>query len=251
MFFFSVKLQIRIILFLLMLGKPWISSGATDIEDGMGLFKKGDYASALTSFKIMEDQGVVNASLYEHMGYCFQKTGDNAMAVLYYEKALKISPLNGTLKENLQQLQEKLDVGYKERMPWLMMILNSSGIFLPNTWTWLSLISLVLLIAFIVKMYPWKSWGRMEKLSLYGIAISFFVTTLFAYYRYLQVYKNEGIIVTKSTSLYEAPDMISPTIDTLPLGSKIYYDETLGNFYKVKTTTNLIGWVPLSKVNRI
>ncbi|MCB9310141.1 MAG: SH3 domain-containing protein [Lewinellaceae bacterium] len=251
MFFFSVKLQIRIILFLLMVGKPWISIGAPDVEDGMGLFMKGDYTSALTSFKNMEDQGVVNTSLFEHMGYCYYKTGSIAMAVLYYEKALKLTPLNGALKENIHQLQEKLDIQYDERMPWLMMILNASGIFLPNTWAWLGLLSAVLLIAFIVNKYPWKSWSRREKFIFYGMVISFLVTTLLAYYRYLQVYKNEGIIVTTSTALYEAPDLISPTIDTLPLGTKIYYDETLGNFYKVKTSNNLIGWVSISKVNRI
>ena len=102
-----------------------------------------------------------------------------------------------------------------------MMILNASGIFLPNTWLGLAW-SIIRCFTHCIYSQQIASGnhGAGGKIHILWNGDHFLVTTLLAYYRYLQVYKNEGIIVTTSTALYEALDLISPTIDTLPLGTK-------------------------------
>lgn len=195
--------------------------------------------NAIVSTKLDQAHFEKTASEY------YQKN-DKIMALVYFEKALKMSPNSSALKNNIAMIQKELDIQSHPRMVALMNILNVSGIFAPNTWAILSLSTLAALLAFIVFKFPWKQWTSRNTLILSCLCILLFVNIIFSYYRYLQVYNNEGIILTENTFLYEAPDMVSPQIIDLQGGTKVYYDETVGDFYKVKTDENLIGWVPIS-----
>lgn len=193
----------------------------------------------------LEAIGLDQTQFIDKANASYQKN-DKIMALVYFEKALKMSPHSTALKNNIAVIQSELDVTSHQRMPILMNVLNISGIFAPNTWAILTLVSLAAILAYIVWTYPWRAWNGRNNQIIISLCILFIINIIFSYYRYLQVYKNEGIIITQNTFLFEAPDAISPQIIDLPSGTKVYYDETLGDFYKVKTDENLIGWIPKS-----
>ena len=64
-------------------------------------YNESRYDSALVIYKSIIDEGYTSVPLLYNMGNTYFKLKDYPMAILNYEKALKIDPTNEEVKENL------------------------------------------------------------------------------------------------------------------------------------------------------
>ena len=66
------------------------------------------------------------------------------------------------------------------------------------------------------------------------------------------MYQNNGIIITSDkVSLKTGPDVLSPDITILPAGTKVFSEDTLENWLKVKTENADSGWIMMSEGQKI
>jgi len=65
------------------------------------LYKTNDFEAAIENYKKIESQDLVSAELYYNLGNCYYKLNKVGPSIYYYEKALKLNPLNEDVKKNL------------------------------------------------------------------------------------------------------------------------------------------------------
>ena len=76
--------------------------GAAEWEDGVQAYSDGNYAEAAAHWSAIEAQGLESADLYYNLGNAYFKSDDYARAILYYERALKLSPSDKDIRHNLE-----------------------------------------------------------------------------------------------------------------------------------------------------
>ena len=63
-------------------------------QSGNLAYNTGNYDQALSVYNKIIDAGLESAPLYYNMGNTYYKIKEYPMAILYYEKALKLDPSN-------------------------------------------------------------------------------------------------------------------------------------------------------------
>ena len=63
-------------------------------------YRAGAYERAARGFASIADSGVVNAALFYNLANSYLKSGDLGRAILWYERALELSPRDPDLKFN-------------------------------------------------------------------------------------------------------------------------------------------------------
>ena len=64
------------------------ASAQDDYKDGVAHFRKGDYHSAIASFKAAENTGMESAALYYNLGSAYFKIGKYAESRRYFTRVL-------------------------------------------------------------------------------------------------------------------------------------------------------------------
>jgi tetratricopeptide (TPR) repeat protein len=77
-------------------------------EEGNRLYGEGDYEGAASAYSKLVDSGVVNQDLFYNLGNACYKNEELGRAVLYYERALRLSPRNRDIRENLAHVESML-----------------------------------------------------------------------------------------------------------------------------------------------
>ena len=72
-------------------------------------YMQGKYQQAMGEYLRIVKQGKVSSELYYNLGNSYFKINQNALAILYYEKALKLNPAHADARFNLRQANSKSD----------------------------------------------------------------------------------------------------------------------------------------------
>lgn len=124
--------------------------------DAEYLFQKGNehyrnskYDEALVCYKSILDANYESAELYYNLANVYYKLNKIGYAILYYEKALKLSPNDEDIKYNLSLAQlQTIDKINPLPKVWLWEIYeNYLNIFHLNTWAILTLLFLITAVA--------------------------------------------------------------------------------------------------------
>lgn len=68
---------------------------------GVEAYKSGQYETAITHFQDLARSGLTSAGLYYNLASAYLKNGELGSAILWYERALQLSPDDPVLKFNL------------------------------------------------------------------------------------------------------------------------------------------------------
>lgn len=71
-------------------------------------YSEGRWADSAAGYAAIEDMGLESAALYCNAGNAFFKDGDIPMAVVYYERALKLDPSYSDARTNLELVNSRL-----------------------------------------------------------------------------------------------------------------------------------------------
>jgi hypothetical protein len=74
-------------------------------------YAKGQYQQAITLYQKITTQGYQSGPLYYNLGNAYYKTGATGQAVLYYEKARRLSPGDADLQANLTYALKNVNEG--------------------------------------------------------------------------------------------------------------------------------------------
>ena len=95
----------RILIILLFFRSSILAQDVNSLFEQASLsYEQIDFEQALNYFKEIQDIGLYSSDLYYNIGNCYYKLQQNAEAVLYYEKALKLNPSDEDAFFNLKLL---------------------------------------------------------------------------------------------------------------------------------------------------
>ena len=92
----------KIFFLLLMIANSVVAQNTDDLfKSANDLYKNEKLEEAIELYKKIETQGLVSSELYYNLGNSYYKLNKVGPSIYYYEKALKLNPLNEDVKNNL------------------------------------------------------------------------------------------------------------------------------------------------------
>ena len=213
-----------------------------------------DYAKALDIYHKIEGEQYHSASLYKNMAIAYAGLNNDALAILYYEKAIKLSPNNSDLKADLDIIIKRnpeLDEGVP---PFILISVWQSFTSLFNSTIWgvLSLLCFGLVGFILFTQLPMPGMTKRSYTYLgfaLTLALLFVIAANSAYQRqYSQV---QMIITSTAVVLKTGPDADSPDVENLPSGSKVIIKEQINDWVQVNTSLGDTGWIKVDQGQKI
>lgn len=223
-----------------------------EISDPKGLFKEGniaydssDYEKATEIFQTLVDENYQSKELYYNLGNTYYKLGNLSKSILYYEKALKLSPNWEKAIKNLSIARKSLiDKHEKSREGFVHWISSFIG-FSADFWAWLSILCFFFgWIAFVVYKrlsYSWKK--RLAYIKFIFFTGAFVLLLFLSFMKYQSETQHYGAIVnTPSVTLKAEPNLTSESVFVLHEGSKIVVLSSQNGWIEARFGST-VGWV--------
>jgi tetratricopeptide (TPR) repeat protein len=212
-------------------------------QKAVQFYEVKQYSSSVEQFNRCLDQGIENAEIYYNIGNAQYKDGKLSLAILNFEKALKINPLHLDAIHNLSIAEsQRLDKQFSmDRKSTLYQILY----FLPINWS--LQISVLLILAWISFVIFSKNKSDQIQLRLYALAVATFIIACpiiaSTSYRIYQIeFQKFGVILNDKVHVLTGPSQNANMLTTLNSGYKFEILETKEEWTKVKFE-DTYGWV--------
>jgi tetratricopeptide (TPR) repeat protein len=251
--FYPIAQIMRIFLLTLFLAiSPLIKASTNEaFETGVTAFNNGEIEAAISAWESVEGE---SAALYYNLGNAWFRNGNAGLAVLHYERALKLDPRDEDVLNNLSVVQESL-IDKFELLPqpvYKTVILGFLKMAPLSFWTVGALVLLMLsagLFAGFIFMHQRRK----------GLLVAFLSTLLaglifwgIAELRYQQVDAIKDVVVL-SPNVYvkTAPTETGSDSFILHEGTKARLLDTHEQWMKIRLPDGKIGWAPKSALEII
>ena len=238
------------ILFLLMIIANTVTAQNVDslFVTANNLYKNGKFEEAIEKYKKVASQELVSSELYYNLGNSYYKLNKVGPSIYYYEKALKLDPLNEDVKNNLI-FAKRLALDNIEELPKTVLQKFNKNYLQKlsyNQWAIVVIVfsflgSLLFLLFYFAEIPSKKRFYFATSI----ISFIFLLSTIFiTYNQYNYSKKNkEAIVFAEKTEVRNAPTLNSEEVFTLHEGTKVYVLDAVDNWKKIKLADGKIGWI--------
>jgi tetratricopeptide (TPR) repeat protein len=250
----------KTIYILIALVLPLLSFGSDNtqalFEKGNAYYAKSQYKEAMSAYQQILDAGYQSAAVYFNMGNAGYKNGDIPTALLYYEKAHKLSPGNDDINFNIRLANSKITDKIDE-VPEFFLSKWWKGFIFSFSANALAIISVVLVLVASVMLilYFFANSVSVKKSSFYASITIFFlgVITIFiagSQVSYFDSHK-QAIIFSGSVNVKSGPGEQLGTLFILHDGTKVNILDNSNGWMKIKLANGNEGWIKLSAAKEI
>lgn len=212
-------------------------------------YNESRYDTALVIYEKILNEGYVSVPLLYNIGNTYFKLRNYPMAILHYEKALKIDPTNEDTRHNLA-IANALITDKIEPMPvfFLTKWWRSTGnLMSANGWTKTSLefFGLFLVLVFLYITARTKGVRKTTFFSSIIVLILLVCSSIFSYqkHKYLNE-RNEAIVMTPTITVKSSPSASGVDLFVLHEGSKVEIIDNADKWDKIKIADGSVGWMP-------
>lgn len=219
-------------------------------------YVKGQFEEAIKTYESLIHQNYEGTSLFYNLGNAYFRTGKIGYAILYYEKALKLSPDDEDVQHNLQLAQ--LNVKDKiEALPAFFLFRLWEGllaIFSVDGWTILSYV-LFILFLFSLGFYFFAKNIVQQKAAFYSFV--FFLIIFLISSSLLIVKLNQevnlkyGVVLNSSLTAKTSPDPQGRDAFIIHEGLKVKVEDKVDKWIKIRLEDGQIGWVEKESIGII
>lgn len=240
---------------------------SSTMDKAAGLYKKGDYAGAVTLYNdIIKQEGTSVEVLY-NLGNSYMKAGNPGMAVVCYERALRLDPGNSAVKANLAYIASKVaDSNTADAKGKKVSVVPDQLSFFgqvkhnllkehsSNGYAVVAVVAFLLLVG-CISVYLFMDNVLLRKIGFFGgmaslgISILFVILAVFSAKAYYEA--DQAVVKTYKIKLLQEPSNDAKT-NAYPLNTgtllevvEVEQDETENatGWVKVRLNSDYIGWV--------
>ncbi len=235
-----------------------IMETATQADDSGTLFLKGvnayknrDFHAAAEYFSIVAKRGVVNGELYYNIGNAHLKAGDTGRAILWYERAKKLIPLDPDLKFNMDHA-----AGFVKDKP------EDTGIALLDfLFFWKSYLSSRVVqytaILFCMLFFSYAGFRTVRRKRIFTLAgvilfcllLLVIATALFDYYQ--QHWDRHAVILSEKAAIRSGTSDDATELFVLHAGTRVTVKKIRNGYLKIVFSRGKIGWVKTEDIEVI
>jgi len=235
-------------------------SFATEADDlmkqGNQFYQDKQFAKAIDTYQKIIDMGYVGTSLYYNLGNSYYREGKIGYTILYYEKALELSPGDDDVIHNLAianiKTVDKIDTLPKFFLfQWWESIL---ALFPVSGWTLVVYLFYLLLLCSIV-LYFFARGLNIQRYSVFAGLISALLlmvtTTLWIVSLNRELTIKNAIVVEPTAAVKLAPDATSNDAFVIHEGLKVRELDHVENWVKIRLQDGKEGWIEENQIGTI
>ena len=243
------------ILFLLLVIANSISGQNADslFVSANELYRNGAFEEAIKKYKEIETLDAISSELYLNIGNAHYKLNKVGPTIFYYEKALKLDPLNADVKNNLVFAQRLALDNIKEVPKTIFQKFNKNYLQRLSFNEWAIVVVIFSFLTAILFLLFYFGNSPTKKRIYFSSSIFSFILLLFVvfitYNQYNQAKnKKEAIVFAEKTEVRNAPTLNAEEIFTLHEGTKVMVLDTLDNWKKIKIADGKEGWIIANEI---
>ena len=248
---------------LIMIGLPFAAGAQnTDYVDSLWnaanqAYAEGRWADAVSDYTMISDAGMESAPLYCNTADAWFKDGNVPMAILYYERALKLDPSYEDARFNL----ELLNSGIQDRIdPVPELILKTwtrKLCYLADSDSWAVMflvffgLTLFLVIVFARgREAAWRRTGFFGGIVTLIVAVMCLSFSIWQKKDYMKA--DEAVVMRPVTSVKSSPSGEASTdLFILHEGTKIRLMDQVGEWVNIELADGRQGWMPAADLEVI
>ncbi|MDR2840686.1 MAG: tetratricopeptide repeat protein [Paludibacter sp.] len=229
---------------------------SNEIKQANALYADGNFTDAALAYEAIIDSFGVAPQIYLNLGNAYYKSNETALAILNYERALKLNSHYEAAKINLSLAQQKV-IDNVAQIPTFFLrrwVQNFVQIFESNEWFFISITAFALCIAAILFfIFGYSKDAR--KLSFYLAITLFIVVVSSATFSIVQknalLNHNSAIVLEGTIIVKSSPDRSGTDLFQLHEGTKVVIRSTLDEWVEIAAGSSNVGWVERSAVEAI
>lgn len=217
----------------------------TIFEEANKAYSAGDYRTAINKYKEITDLTGQSAAVLYNLGNSYARSGQIGMAVLHYERALRISPSDSDIFGNLQLLKKESGLFVNEYSGLEKILFGLS----LSQWLMLFLVALTVLALFHVfsLLHPIT-----KKTTTFFTAFCCLVLCLSSIGGYASYQKfNPAIVISSDARLLISPFDTAASVGTIQEGRSVYPLQSHKNYTYVVDETERKGWIANSSIEAV
>lgn len=212
------------------------------------LYSSGDYSGSAAIYRQLYDEGYRSGDLLYNAGNAFFRSGDNGMAILFYERARLISPANEDIDYNLQIARARVTDRF-ETVPRLffarwfdfLSLLASTNVWAITALS-LFIVSLIFAVIFLTRA---RAHGRLIPFWIAVVSLIFSALLAILSIRNNSLVNNNrnAIITCSIVTGRSAPGENASELFVIHSGTKVAVEQELGDYLEVMLPDGNKGWV--------
>ena len=220
------------------------------------LYGSGDYSGAAAIYRQLWEEGYRSGDLLYNTGNAFFKSGDNASAILFYERAKLLAPADEDIDYNLQIARSRITDRF-ETVPQLFFVRWFDFLSLlasTNAWAVAAFLmfaaSLLLALVFLTKA---RARGRLLSfwLSLASLILAILMVSLAVRNNSLVNHNRRAVITCSIVTGRSAPGETGNELFVLHSGTTVTVEQELGEYREVRLPDGNKGWIGSSCMEKI
>ena len=232
-----------------------VHSQTDDWQRAEQLYADKQYAAAADLYESMFQYGE-SADLYYNYANALYKSNQIGLAILNYERALRLDPANEDIKFNLDFVNRmKTDKIEPIERFFLTEWLDSLALMLTsNQWAYASIIGFVsMLVLALLYLFGRKVWLRKTAFFSALFLLLFSVFTMVNAFKIKSLVENNpaAIVLSGSVSVKSSPDDSGTEVFVIHEGTKVNVVSTLGDWSEVRLADGNIGWLQSTAIEKI
>ncbi len=217
-------------------------------QQGNEYFRQKQYDKAIESYQQLVSSGYEGTALYYNLGNAYYREGKIGYAILYYEKALKLSPGDEDIKHNIALANLKT-IDKLESLPKFFLFEWWEGLlalFNASEWTMVTYIFYLLLIISIA-FYFYSRNSFQQKVVLISGFTSFILLVLSSTLLVIKLNKElnikNGVVIENTVNVKLSPDTGSNDAFIIHEGLKVRLEDEVDNWIKIRLEDGKVGWI--------
>ncbi len=226
------------------------------MQQGNDYYQNKQYGKAIESYTKLIDEGYSGTSLFYNLGNSYYREGKIGYAVLYYQKALKLSPGDGDVQHNLAIANTKT-VDKINTMPqfFLFQWWESLLAFFPlSGWTYLAYVFYIFLLLSI-GIYFFVKNSKLQKYLFFSgsgsLLLLIITSVLLVVNLNRQLNIKNGVVVSSIVNVKVSPDATSNDAFIVHEGLKVREEDSVDNWIKIRLNDGKEGWMPKQDIRTI
>lgn len=241
--------------FLFLLLTQWsfaADSTATTFAKAVQAQENSEYPKAIKLYEQILATEMVSPALYNNLGLAYYNNKQLGLAIVQFERALRLAPEQTDAKHNLKAAQQRIEDDYQSPEA-LFFVQGWNSIVTSLSSTAWAMLFLLFIFSGVGAIMAWQ-W---KKQSIYrSLAILLFVGSIFllifgSQKKGMEASPNTAIVINNQIGLRQEPDLASEEIELIFEGVKVSILEEQDNWTHIELPNHLIGWVPSSMIEEI
>lgn len=246
--FFRLRYFFPIILSVLCF-QPAISNGGGS-EDQLfrqanEAYSRQDYDQAITHYEQLTKNTGFSATVLYNLANSYAQSGKIGLAVLNYERALRLAPSDSDISGNLELVRKEggLFAGEYTGTERFFRILEL------DQWSQLLLLTLVLFTLFRLAALRHRFSGKVSTRVAATCLLFFCLAAAGTFFRYRHF--NPAVVIVADGRLLISPFASAASIGAIQEGRLVYPEKEHGDFVYVTDETRRTGWIPRDSIARV